>query len=142
MTASSGIGEYVTELYCELLSSSQENRSFVNDLTEGDIAADGLLGVSVSAHSPLSLEQINQCAQQSTAPRTIVACPPVPPLESLAEDFQNNLQRRSLVQNDGARSGAEHGSVTLYGRQCRVAHPITSFGLESFGKPKSETSTS
>lgn len=138
MTASSGIGEYVTELYCGLLSSTQENRSFINDLTEGDIAADGLLGVSVSAHSPLSIEQINQCAQQCTSTRTIVACPPVPPLESLAEDFQNILQRRSLVQapiSDSGRTGAEHGSVTLYGRQCRVAHPITSFGLESFEKP-------
>jgi hypothetical protein len=151
LTASSGIGEYVTELYCQLIASPSssspspppqqhcQNRSFLNDLTEGDIAADGLLGVSVSAHSPLTLEEVNQ-SPQPTTPRAIVLCPPVPPLESLAEDFQDNLLQETAPVGHGgggASRGAEHGSVTLYGRQCRVTHPITSFGLESFRRSES-----
>jgi hypothetical protein len=148
LTASSGIGEYVTELYCQLLTSSDssssscspqqwQNRSFLNDLSEEDIAEDGLLGVSVSAQSPLALKEINHThSLTSRKQQFVVPCPAVPPLESLAQDFQHSLSllSRSATQDKTTTdaTGAEHGSVNLYGKRCRVTHPITSFGLESF----------
>jgi hypothetical protein len=134
LTASSGIGEYVTELYCQLLDSSVKNRSFENDLTRDDLAKDGLLGVSICAASPLALDDVNfnyQIRSPSAAPSSppsnlprVIPCPPVPPLAQLAKEFQENLRN--------SKKNPAEGTVTLFGRQCRVTHPITSFGLESY----------
>lgn len=138
LTASSGIGEYVAELYCDLISDQVIDRkkfplkSFQNDLLQSNIAEDGLLGISVCASSPLSLDEINQNLiikkssnnNKNNNNTPIINCPTVPPLEVLAKEFQENIKLTG-------KNPAE-GSVTLYGRQHRVTHPIASFGLETY----------
>lgn len=100
---------------------NHQGKSITNDLSQDDIAPDGLLGVSISASSPLPLTEIYSKSKQ------VIPCAPVPPLHILAKEFQDNVKLSN-------KNPAE-GYVTLYGKQCRVTHPIASFGMETYSGP-------
>ena len=97
-----------------------------------DIAPDGLVSVSSSALNPEPAIQqglhstcAGKCGRKSDSGKSVhhsATHMSIPPLSVLAESYQNN-----------AAKGKE-GYVTLFGKDYRVTHPISSFGMESFKK--------
>ena len=102
LTASSGIGEHVGELW-EDLAGVSPLKAF-----EGGSAKDGLLGVTAAANSPVPVN------------RNVTRCERVPSLKELSDDYKKRGD----------------GTILIHGRSVRVTHPISSFGMGSFGIEK------
>jgi glycerol-3-phosphate dehydrogenase len=103
LTASSGIGDYVGDIWEDLVGISDLFGKKKDAAIESGGAPDKLIGVTDAANSPLPFN------------RNVNKCHRVPRLTELAKDYQ--------MRNDG--------TVMLHGRLHRVTHPITSFGMGS-----------
>jgi hypothetical protein len=149
LTASSGIGEYVAELYANVvtpgavkvhasagnqLQGRSGGRSWWDFFTAAGssfaqpaltVAPDGLVGISQCARNPLQLTDINRRllphGSVNNEGRAVVVNGQVPSLQKLTSSFS--------IANNGERFVG--GSVDLYGRPHRVTHAISSFGMES-----------
>lgn len=93
------------------------------------IAPDGLPGVSECARNPLKLSEINRHLFSASKDQKIDASlkhnQKVPALTKLASEF-------SLITSSDRKFNG--GSVNIYGRDQRVTHAISSFGMESKGR--------
>lgn len=123
LTASSGIAEYVADLYDRIMS-GKLNGTVVMDRDrdrDGDRdtnkAPDGLMGVTHCVANPLPLPLHPHPHSHNNR-----SCSQVPCLAEMAADYQSHLK-----SGDGQK-----GTVLLYGKRVRVTHPITSFGLEHY----------
>jgi len=101
LTASSGIGDYVGELWEELIGITAGGADLL--AKDAGSAADGLVPVSEAATTPLPWN------------RNVNKCHRVPSLAELKEDFRKRGD----------------GTVMVHGKVHRVTHPITSFGMSS-----------
>lgn len=108
LTASSGIAEYVADMCNELLPSpNPASGSFIPWTNEG-IDNPQLPGVTEAAMNPDALDS-------RVKHRNDI----VPPLDELAKQFQARKQAKGNEQ------------IEIYGKQWRVTHPISLFGMES-----------
>lgn len=115
LTASSGIGEYVGELYAAVRHSFDPTFA-VKPPAHGDTrlarSPDGLAGVSESARNP-----IEKSAVANTPAK-------IPSIADLSRDYMS----RNVP--------GQPGCVEVFGRLHRVTHPISSFGMESHVNPE------
>lgn len=121
LSAASGIGEYVGELYREITAGKGCGRDRVTAIPD---AQTPVLGVTASALDPLPVQQ--QSSLKTSPPMT------VPTLSQLSEDYICSALNSHNVNLLSANT------VELFGRQCRVTHPISSFGMETFKKQYNE----
>ena len=158
LTASSGIGEYTAELYANLVSPNavpthasqgpepeqqKSNMSYLwrylfttqspGKKDKFSAGSDGLIGVSQSAANPLPLSEINRpLLSRQVVAKTCMNNSSIPPLSELAGSFT------PLIDSDETYMG---GYVQLYGRQQRVTHAISSFGMETMNHKNEELVT-
>ena len=109
LTACSGIGEYVGNLY-------QKLKNYDEQFHENTFSEESkLLGVTESADNP---DPIKAIIGKST-PQMVF-----PTLAQLAADYKKNINTKDM-----------DGYVTIFGRPMRVTHPISSFGMEHYAVP-------
>jgi glycerol-3-phosphate dehydrogenase len=117
LTASSGIGDYVGDLWEDLVGrrklegSDGDNKVVVAIEKAGDkIAPDELMGVTEAAVSPLPIK------------RSAKRLNKLPTLQEMALEYR--------LRGDGM--------ITIHGRDHRVTHPLSSFGMGAMGADEVE----
>ena len=116
LTASSGIGEYVGQLYAEL--NDVKSRTNISD-TQWNHERN-MMGVSDSAANALPPPLASSTSTTHTVDSTgKYEGMHIPSLEELRADYK-------LRSSDAVTAG----TVELFGKSARVTHPISSFGME------------
>ena len=105
LTASSGIGDYVGDLWEEVVGKAPKGRAKAAVLSGDTATPDKLVGVTDAAMSPLPVRSGSK------------RCDKVPTLQEMALEYR--------LRGDGM--------ITLHGKEHRVTHPISSFGMGALG---------
>ena len=131
LTASSGIAEYVIQLYEAMVNPSNKPCTPFANESQGTLnleenprsSSKSVIGTSIPGDRNKLMEEANSmpgvteaaCHPDPLDPRVKVANGPIPSLDELSESF----------------NALGDGTVEVYGRTWRVTHPISSFGMET-----------